>query len=167
MQSSGSISIGQARNECQLSGQIDAANYRLSHLAGVNQGNAYAWSYWYGKSYVTNIVNQQFAVCAAHVDRDLYLNINFRTGATSWTANGNNNPNLMWYTQTYPNVTLAQYYTAWNATVLYQAGDTGVALSVSQQPSPSNDFTAIIHFDDNPASGAHDVQVGINITFTS
>lgn len=165
LQTSGQISMGQAEGECQFSGQADAANGTLSKLAGVGSGQQYAWSYWYGKTYVAPINNALFASASVHVDRDLYLNVNFRTGATSWTANGDNSPTVNWYTQQYPTVNLAQYYTSWSANLVYQAGSTGVLLSVSIQPSPSNDYTAQFHFDDNGPAGAHDVQAGMYITF--
>jgi hypothetical protein len=165
MQTSGPISIGQAENECQIGGQVDAANGTLSQLAGVGSGQTYAWSYWYGKSHLTPINNVLFASASVHVDRDLFLYVNLRTGATSWNANGNNNPTLNWFTQQYPSVSQAALYKSWNASIVFQAGSTGVILTISQQPSPANDYTACMHFDDNGPSGAHDVQAGLYITF--
>lgn len=69
MQTSGPISIGQARNECQLGNPVDAGNATLSKLAGVNSGQHYAWSYWYGKSngfQVVELGTQYFNINYSH-----------------------------------------------------------------------------------------------------
>ena len=49
MQSSGPISIGQARNEVQLGNPVNAGAARLQTLAGAS--GRIAWHMWYGKSY--------------------------------------------------------------------------------------------------------------------
>ena len=53
MQSSGPISIGQARNETQQGNPINAGNAGLQRLAGAN--GRLAWSWWYGKSYGVSV----------------------------------------------------------------------------------------------------------------
>lgn len=169
MQSSGPISMGQAMEECQLAivppGQ-PVSQALLSRLAGVSPGQEMAFSDWYGKSNLVDINNVVFATASAHVDRNFFLTVNFRTGAMSWTANGNGGPHLTLYTQEYPTVTLAAQYKAWSASIQFVAGSTGMTLSVTQQPSPANDFTAIFLYDDNGPSGQHDTQANLIITFT-
>lgn len=78
MQSSGPISIGQAAQECReaLSGN-HAGDSLLSRLAGVSPGQAYAWSYWYGKSNGYTIVQGQTQ----------FFNVNY-TGAMSVNLGG-------------------------------------------------------------------------------
>lgn len=71
MQSSGAISMYQAMIECQLSAQsYNAGSTLLSTLANVSSGQAYAWSYWYGKTYGypinevgTQLNAQNYSVC--------------------------------------------------------------------------------------------------------
>ena len=53
MQSSGPISIGQARHETQQGNPINAGNAGLQRLAGAN--GRLAWSWWYGKSYGVSV----------------------------------------------------------------------------------------------------------------
>lgn len=55
MQGSGPISMGQAMNECQVGGRYNAGSSVLSKLAGVSPGQRYAWHYWYGKSFGTQV----------------------------------------------------------------------------------------------------------------
>lgn len=81
MQSSGSISIGQAMNECQIGGRQDAGGASLSKLAGTGSGQRYSWSSWYGKALGLGIVEtttQYFTVnlsgsCNVNFQRNLYL----------------------------------------------------------------------------------------------
>jgi len=54
MQSSGPISIGQARNETHQGNPINAGNAGLQRLAGAN--GRLAWSWWYGKSFGVSVL---------------------------------------------------------------------------------------------------------------
>lgn len=62
MPTSGSISIGQARDECGLGNPINAGNATLAKLAGDAQGQLLKWSDWYGKSTGFQVIesNTQF-----------------------------------------------------------------------------------------------------------
>jgi hypothetical protein len=71
MQSSGPISIGQARNECQLGNPVHYGDGTLSKLAGVSPGQRGAWSYWYGKSNgltVTETWTQYYTINYTHAN---------------------------------------------------------------------------------------------------
>lgn len=97
MQSSGQISIGQARNECGLGGEVDAGNFYLSRLAGVGQGQHYAWSYWYGKSNVTPLVNYEIGEIAVNADRYVFCYFDLLNWRFQWGQNsGDNNSGVMW-----------------------------------------------------------------------
>jgi hypothetical protein len=102
MQSSGQISIGQAMAECQIGQQQwDANSPQLTRLAGVSQNQQYAWSYWYGKSFGTPVLEnwtQYYTVNYtgannANFGRSLFLyNAGFRyntTGAFGQTGGDN------------------------------------------------------------------------------
>jgi hypothetical protein len=73
--------MGQAMNECRVSGRYNAGSSVLSKLAGVSPGQRYAWSYWYGKSFgtlVTENGTQYYSVNytgsnSADLGRSLYL----------------------------------------------------------------------------------------------
>lgn len=87
MPSSGPISIGQARNECQLSGTINAANDRLSRLAGVGSRSRYAWSWWRGKTYLQPITGKLITVRYG-VNRSLVVRYNVANAGFGFTPDG-------------------------------------------------------------------------------
>lgn len=97
MQTSGPISIGQARNECGQGNPINAGNFYLSRLAGVSQGQHYAWHYWYGKSNVTPITNQYISGVAVNADRYVYCYFDLLNWRFQWGQNSSDNSSgVMW-----------------------------------------------------------------------
>lgn len=168
MQTSGSISIGQARNEVNqygnagISGAVNAGNGNLVKLAGLGYVQTYAWSYWYGKSALPTISNLHIQEQAANVDRTVRTFLNLRTG--QWGTNyvdGDNNPGVLWtnlYNVPVPQITAYRYI---NCYVNYTGGSNRVALSIYQQPGTPNDWTVMINYDDNPSPGAVSVQCGL------
>jgi hypothetical protein len=163
MQTSGAISIGQARNECNQSGQINAGAVSLQKLAGVN--GQLAWSEWYGKSSLPDINNQIVAQASCNVDRDNIVNINLRTGAFSLIeATGDHGPHLS-RCNVFPPALIASY-ASWSCQVVFLSGSNRMNLSISQQPSPANDFTVGVHWDDNANSGNTDEAVSVLLTCT-
>lgn len=163
MQTSGPISIGQARNECGLGNPINAGNGSLQKLAGVN--GQLAWSEWYGKSNLPDVINQQVATASCYVDRDNRVTMNLRTGAFSLVqASGDHGPHLSWC-NVFPVAQIAAY-ASWTCQVQYLSGSNRMILSIYQQPSPANDFTVGVHWDDNAAGGATDEAVTVFLTCT-
>lgn len=148
MQSSGPISIGQACAECGFSGQVDAADAQLVKLAGLPYaGAAQAWSMWYGKSSLPTIINTIVAQTSQHVDRHNIVNINLRTGAWSLlAATGDHGPGVN-YMNVFPIANLGAYK-SWNCSLQSLAGDARISVFIRQQPSPGNDFTVQLYFDD-------------------
>jgi hypothetical protein len=164
MQSSGPISIGQARNECGFGGQAVAGDGRLQMLAGV--GGRIAWSQWYGKSNLPVINDQEFVSYAINIDRTIRISVNFRTGAhTLMIANGDHGPGINFWNQTMaPLGDIIAQYKSWSCRMVYVAGNSRPLLNVLQQPSPSNDYTAILDMDDNPYGGAVNTQYSLRLT---
>lgn len=163
LQSSGPISIGQARNECGLGNPIDAGNGTLQKLAKVS--GQLAWSEWYGKSNLPDIVNQVVAQASCNVDRDNIVNINLRTGAFSLIqASGDHGPHLSWC-NVFPPAQI-QAYTSWTCQVVFLSGSNRMKLNITQQPSPANDYTVGVHWDDNDNSGNTDEAVSVLLTCT-
>lgn len=166
MQTSGAISIGQARNECGLGNPVNAGNATLVKLAGLPYTTTYAWHYWYGKSNLPVINGYQNVIQSVTVDLIIQVAINLRTGAvTLQQATGNNNPRINftnWY-GTPASLTSYRYISVYAA---YSAADTRVAVSIIQQPSAANDFTYVVYYDDTPNPGAVATQWGFYINAT-
>jgi hypothetical protein len=81
MQSSGPISIGQARNECSLNGTVNAGNDLLEKLAKVGNSQKYAWSYWYGKDILDTITEPLLTFSIDYyVDGVAQTSYNLKTG---------------------------------------------------------------------------------------
>lgn len=148
MQTSGQISMGQAMAECGIGAQqFNAGSQALSKLAGVSPGQQYAWSFWYGKSNLPDIVNQQVATASCYVDRINEVSFNLRTGAVSLlTAQGDHGPHLSW-SNVFPPAQI-QAYASWTCSLQWLAGSHRMNVWVKQQPNPGNDFTVIVRWDD-------------------
>lgn len=141
------ISIGEARDECQQSNPIHAGNYEVSRLAGVDPGNRYAWSWWYNKQYLRPIQEIQMAVVSQYCDRHNEFYINLRDGSTrqgnTW---GDHNPHLD-YVDVSPLPTFPQYRAA-SARLVHVDGNPRVTIIIMEQPSPGNDWTIRLMWDD-------------------
>lgn len=84
MQSSGPISIGQARNETQQGNPINAGNAALQRLAGAN--GRIAWSWWYGKSFGVQVLESGTQYYT--VDYTGSINVNFGRQVFMYYGNG-------------------------------------------------------------------------------
>jgi hypothetical protein len=179
MQTSGPISIGQARNECGQGNPIDAGNYYLSRLAGVGQGQRYAWSYWYGKSNVAPLNNYYLGNIAVNADRYVYTYFDLVNWRFQWSQNsGDNNSGVMWVntgTQQQINqgnagnwiglsgtpIPQIQAYKTLSASVAFQAGNNRTIVQVTQQPSAANGWVLGVTWNDDPWGGAAASQYAI------
>lgn len=151
MQTSGPISIGQARNECGLGNPINAGNGTLQKLAG--DSGTLRWSDWYGKSNLPDIINQTVVTASCYVDRINEVQFNLRTGAYSLiVANGDHGPHLSW-ANVFPPAQI-QAYASWTCSLQYLGGSHRMNIWVMQQPNPSNDYTVIIRWDDQGSDNA-------------
>jgi hypothetical protein len=170
LQTSGAISIGQAMEECGigLPTEDNAGSSALSTLAGVNPGQPYAWSYWYGKTHLNPINNQEIGTFHGYVDRYLQVSINLQTGAVAPTfVNGDHGPGLRdWSPDPLPGIPNINLYRAWSISMQFVSGANRMIYTVLQQPSPANGFVAVIQWDDNANSGAADNTVGVFLTAT-
>lgn len=179
MPSSGPISIGQARNEMSQGNPINAGNYAVSQLAGVSPGQRYAWSYWRGKS--KPFPYQAVIHIEATVDRNLYISYNMRTGQAAVYASDGDTRTQVLNTTAYigpqPNLagnlvasipngqqTIYYNYDDGNGTIVQQPYRHLDYVNIAQNPSAANDWTLIVHFNDDASysSGgcAVDIYVG-------
>lgn len=161
LQTSGPISMGQAIAECQNDGSpygnvtSHAADYSLSKLAGVNPGDPYKWSDWYGKSLIPVYNGLMIGSMNVTADRYVYVSINISTGAYTWSQNSSDNGSgLQSISLTNLPLSYLQYYKTLNAYVTYASGSTRIITTVSRQPSASNGYSLQITFNDDPYSGA-------------
>lgn len=79
MQSSGPISIGQARNEVELAGTTHTDENKLEALAKVGDKRTYAWSYWYGRMYMESFETDLIDIWMS-VDHNALVWYNIITG---------------------------------------------------------------------------------------
>lgn len=153
MQTSGAISIGQARNECGLGNPVNAGNGTISKLGGVGSGQTLAWHYWYGKSNLPVIQNYTVATASEYVDRHNELYINLRTGTyTQGPTYGDHGPHLQWC-NVYP-LALIGSYKSWSCVLQHLGGNARVQVDILEQPSPSNDYTIHLLWDDESGASA-------------
>lgn len=158
MQSSGAISIGQARNECYGDiGQCSAGYSYLYELAyRTAYAQQYAWSYWYGQTFLVPINNVRFASALSIVDRTYTLTLNFRTGAIS----GNSG-----YSQYYGSISNIASYNGASCSITPTPGQSWRSgCSISQQPAAGNDWTVGVYIDDSGPSGSGYYYIDFYIT---
>lgn len=147
------IKIANAMGECGIAVIDDGAhacnagNTELSRLAGVNPGQALAWSMWQGKTYVPEYGTKVVANVGAHIDRINELYINLETGATrQGVISGDHNPRFT-LINTFPVGAIIGQYRSWRVTLQFVAGNQRVNVCVIQQAGPGN-WECMIRFDD-------------------
>jgi hypothetical protein len=150
MQSSGPISLCQAGIECQFGYPvtINAGNQTISELGYRSSGQALAWSYWYGQSYLAPIPYQIAVDYQIVVDMNGQTWFNYRTGAYSYAFDGNNNPRLLYWT-TYLTIPQINSYTSFSGTVVNYTGRDSGNTYVAQAPTASVDWQISVHYFDN------------------
>ncbi len=173
MPSSGPISIGQARNECGLGNPINAGHPTISRLARVGSGQRYAWSYWRGRSNLTQYNDVAAFRFRFQIDHQGQSWHNFRTGEYG-VVQQDSKPWQTWYVidnyflpSPIPGI---EGYSTLSARIGPKLGgnkgEDRPWRTILEQPSASNDYTFRVQWND-PMGGEAWAQFDLYLTALS